>query len=148
MSNPEYIVKSGDDPAGFTAPYHIVRQIGNTIFNTDFFGIPVSLPQTNAYAYSIFPIIVAAWLAARIEPWLKMWIPAVIRSIFAPLLEIFIVSTLVLVVFGPTGAGEDPLEHDRYSHEEGVGAPPLAGQDLGDVEGGEHHLREIGRAHV
>ena len=101
MSNPEYIVKSGDDPAGFTAPYHIVRQIGNTIFNTDFFGIPVSLPQTNAYAYSIFPIIVAAWLAARIEPWLKMWIPAVIRSIFAPLLEIFIVSTLVLVVFGP-----------------------------------------------
>ena len=101
MSNPDYIVKSGDDPAGFTAPYHIVRQIGNTIFNTDFFGIPVSLPQTNAYAYSIFPIIVAAWLAARIEPWLKMWIPAVIRSIFAPLLEIFIVSTLVLVVFGP-----------------------------------------------
>ena len=101
MSNPDYIVKSSEDPAGFTAPYHIVRQIGNTIFNTDFFGIPVSLPQTNAYAYSIFPIIVAAWLAARIEPWLKMWIPAVIRSIFAPLLEIFIVSTLVLVVFGP-----------------------------------------------
>ena len=101
MSNPDYIVKSGEDPAGFTAPYHIVRQIGNTIFNTDFFGIPVSLPQTNAYAYSIFPIIVAAWLAAKIEPWLKMWIPAVIRSIFAPLLEIFIVSTLVLVVFGP-----------------------------------------------
>lgn len=101
MSNPDYIVKSSEDPAGFTAPYHIVRQIGNTIFNTDFFGIPVSLPQTNAYAYSIFPIIVAAWLAAKIEPWLKMWIPAVIRSIFAPLLEIFIVSTLVLVVFGP-----------------------------------------------
>ena len=68
------------------------------IFNTDFFGIPVSLPQTNAYAYSIFPIIVAAWLAARIEPYLKKWIPAVVRSIFAPLLEIFIVSTLVLVV--------------------------------------------------
>ena len=100
MANPDYIVKA-DNPAGYESPYHVVAQLGNTIFNTDFFGIPVSLPQTNAYAYSIFPIIVAAWLAARIEPYLKKWIPAVVRSIFAPLLEIFIVSTLVLVVFGP-----------------------------------------------
>ena len=100
MANPDYIVKA-DNPAGYESPYHIVAQLGNTIFNTDFFGIPVSLPQTNAYAYSIFPIIVAAWLAAKVEPYLKKWIPAVVRSIFAPLLEIFIVSTLVLVVFGP-----------------------------------------------
>ena len=100
MSNPDYIVKA-DNPAGYESPYHVVAQLGNTIFNTDFFGIPVSLPQTNAYAYSIFPIIVAAWLAAKVEPYLKKWIPAVVRSIFAPLLEIFIVSTLVLVVFGP-----------------------------------------------
>ena len=100
MANPDYIVKA-DNPAGYESPYHVVAQLGNTIFNTDFFGIPVSLPQTNAYAYSIFPIIVAAWLAAKIEPYLKKWIPAVVRSIFAPLLEIFIVSTLVLVVFGP-----------------------------------------------
>ena len=98
MANPDYIVKT---ETGFEKPYHIVAQLGNTIFNTDFFGIPVSLPQANAYAYSIFPIIVAAWLAARIEPYLKKWIPAVVRSIFAPLLEIFIVSILVLVVFGP-----------------------------------------------
>ena len=98
MANPDYVVKT---ETGFEMPYHVVAQLGNTIFNTDFFGIPVSLPQTNAYAYSIFPIIVAAWLAARIEPYLKKWIPAVVRSIFAPLLEIFIVSTLVLVVFGP-----------------------------------------------
>lgn len=43
----------------------------------------------------------AAWLAARIEPFLKKYIPAVVRMIFAPLLEVFIVSTLVLVLFGP-----------------------------------------------
>ncbi|MDO4899150.1 glucose PTS transporter subunit IIA [Actinomyces sp.] len=83
------------------ADYHVIARIGRTVFNSDFFGIPVSLPEGNAYAYSIFPIIVAAWLASKIEPWLKKWIPAVVRSIFAPLLEIFIVSTLVLVVFGP-----------------------------------------------
>lgn len=98
MANPDYVVKT---ETGFEMPYHVVAQLGNTIFNTDFFGIPVSLPEPNAYAYSIFPIIVAAWLAARIEPYLKKWIPAVVRSIFAPLLEIFIVSILVLVVFGP-----------------------------------------------
>ncbi len=81
--------------------YTVVAQIGQTVFNADFFGIPVSLPQGNAYAYSIFPIIVAAWLAARIEPLLKKYIPPVLRMIFAPLLEVFIVSTLILVVFGP-----------------------------------------------
>ena len=100
LSNPDHVVKA-DNAAGYESTYHVVAQVGQTVFNADFFGIPVTLPQGNAYAYSIFPIIVAAWLAAKIEPWLKMWIPAVIRSIFAPLLEIFIVSTLVLVVFGP-----------------------------------------------
>ncbi|MFT0848125.1 glucose PTS transporter subunit IIA [Actinomycetaceae bacterium L2_0104] len=81
--------------------YHVVARVGNTVFNGDFFGIPISLPTGNAYAYSIFPIIVAAWLAARIEPWLKKHIPLVLRSIFAPLIEVFVVSALVLVVFGP-----------------------------------------------
>ncbi|MDY3677732.1 MAG: glucose PTS transporter subunit IIA [Actinomyces urogenitalis] len=84
-----------------TEGYAVTAQIGRTVFNSDFFGLPVALPEGNAYAYSIFPIIVAAWLASRIEPWLKKVIPAVVRSIFAPLLEIFIVSALVLVVFGP-----------------------------------------------
>ena len=87
------------DPAG--EGYAATAQIGRTVFNSEFFGIPVALPEGNAYAYSIFPIIVASWLASRIEPYLKKWIPAVVRSIFAPLLEIFIVSTLVLVIFGP-----------------------------------------------
>lgn len=89
MSNP-------DDPG-----YNVVAQVGNTVFNGEFFGIPISLPSGNAYAYSIFPIIVAAWLAAKIEPWLKKHIPLVLRSIFAPLIEVFVVSALVLVVFGP-----------------------------------------------
>lgn len=81
--------------------YRIVAQLGATVFNADFFGIPVSLPQGNAYAYSIFPIIVAAWLAARIEPVLKRVIPPVLRSIFLPLIEVFVVSALILLVFGP-----------------------------------------------
>ena len=72
--------------------YHIVAQVGRTVFNADFFGIPVALPEGNAYAYSIFPIIVAAWLATKVEPRLKKALPAVIRPIFGPLIEIFVVS--------------------------------------------------------
>ncbi len=78
-----------------------VITVGRTVFNSDFFGIPVSLPADNAYAYSIFPIIVGAWLASKIEPWLKKVLPAVIRPIFGPLIEIFVVSALILLVFGP-----------------------------------------------
>ena len=78
-----------------------VITVGRTVFNADFFGIPVSLPAGNAYAYSIFPIIVGAWLASKIEPWLKKVLPAVIRPIFGPLIEIFVVSALILLVFGP-----------------------------------------------
>lgn len=97
LAYPSVVQMANPDAEG----YKVVATVGRTVFNADFFGIPVSLPQGNAYAYSIFPIIVAAWLASKIEPWLKKHIPAVVRMIFAPLLEIFIVSTLVLVIFGP-----------------------------------------------
>ncbi|WP_371174463.1 glucose PTS transporter subunit IIA [Buchananella felis] len=94
---PSLVAMSNPDSEG----YNVVAKIGNTVFNGDFFGIPISLPSGSAYAYSIFPIIVAAWLAAKIEPVLKKYIPLMLRSIFAPLIEVFVVSTLVLVVFGP-----------------------------------------------
>lgn len=87
------------DPAA--EGYTVVVQLGNTVFSGEFFGIPISLPAGNAYAYSIFPIIVAACLASLIEPVLKKYIPVTLRSIFAPLIEVFVVSTLVLVVVGP-----------------------------------------------
>lgn len=97
LTYPSVVAMSNPATEGYT----VTAEIGRTVFNSEFFGIPVSLPEGNAYAYSIFPIIVASWLASQIEPWLKRVIPAVVRSIFVPLLEIFIVSTLVLVVFGP-----------------------------------------------
>ena len=66
--------------------------------NADFFGMPYHLAS---YSYSIFPIIVAAWLASLIEPWLKKFIPATIRMIFLPLVEVIVVSLAVLLVLGP-----------------------------------------------
>ena len=70
----------------------------NMTMNATFFGI--SLHVAN-YTYSIFPMIAAAWLAAKIEPWLKKAIPAAVRMIFSPLIEVFLVSAIILVVVGP-----------------------------------------------
>lgn len=66
--------------------------------NAHFFGLPITVPN---YAYSIFPIIFAAWLARPIGNWLKNHLPAAIRSIFQPLITIFIVGSVLLVIMGP-----------------------------------------------
>ncbi|WP_420176871.1 glucose PTS transporter subunit IIA [Luteococcus sp. OSA5] len=66
--------------------------------NADFFGIPYPLAS---YSYSIFPIIVAAWLASKVEPFLKKIIPMTLRMIFVPFFEVFIVSAAILLILGP-----------------------------------------------
>lgn len=66
--------------------------------NSNFLGIPIHIPQ---YTYSIFPMIFAAWMASKIEPWIKKWMPVVLRMIFTPLVEIFLVGITVLVIVGP-----------------------------------------------
>lgn len=71
--------------------------LGMTL-NSDFFGLPLHMPS---YSSSIFPIIVAAWLASIVEPWLKRVIPNVVRMIFVPLLEVVIVSLAILIILGP-----------------------------------------------
>lgn len=66
--------------------------------NAEFFGIPFHMAS---YTYSIFPMIVAAWLASVVEPWLKKVIPTVLRMIFVPLFEVVIVSLAIMLVLGP-----------------------------------------------
>lgn len=53
------------------------------------------------YSYSIFPMVLAAWLAAKCEQWLKKVLPSYLQMIFVPLITILAVSTLTLVVTGP-----------------------------------------------
>lgn len=66
--------------------------------NASFFGLPVHLAS---YTYSIFPMIAGAWLASKLEPWLKRVIPTVLRMIFLPLFEVVIVSGVILLFLGP-----------------------------------------------
>lgn len=53
------------------------------------------------YSYSIFPMIVAAWLAAICERWLKKVLPSYLQMIFVPMITILVVSTITLIATGP-----------------------------------------------
>jgi PTS system beta-glucosides-specific IIC component len=79
---------------------HLFQILGSNgpIFNTTYFGIPIVLPS---YTYSIFPIIVAAALAAPIGSWLKKVLPLALRPIFQPLITFFVVSSIVFIAVGP-----------------------------------------------
>ncbi|GGH64558.1 glucose PTS transporter subunit IIA [Rothia aerolata] len=89
LAYPALVEMAASDPSG---------SILGVSTNAEFFGIPFPMAS---YTYSIFPMIVAAWLCAKIEPALKKAIPAVLRMIFVPLIEVFVVSALILVVLGP-----------------------------------------------
>ncbi|MFC6293960.1 glucose PTS transporter subunit IIA [Lactiplantibacillus daoliensis] len=60
----------------------------------------VHFPIMN-YAASVFPILVAAWLAVYLERWLKKVIPQLIASIFIPIIEVLILSALIILILGP-----------------------------------------------
>lgn len=57
------------------------------------------------YTYSIFPIILAAWIAKKLEDWLKAHLPNYLQMIFTPLITILVVSTITLIVTGPVIQG-------------------------------------------
>ena len=53
------------------------------------------------YTYSIFPMILAAWLAKKLGDWLKDHLPSYLQMIFNPLITVLVVSTITLVITGP-----------------------------------------------
>ena len=46
-------------------------------------------------------MIAGAWLASKLEPWLKRVIPTVLRMIFVPLFEVVIISGAIIIILGP-----------------------------------------------
>ncbi|GAJ26565.1 PTS system, trehalose-specific IIB component [Liquorilactobacillus sucicola DSM 21376 = JCM 15457] len=53
------------------------------------------------YTYSIFPMILAAWMAKKLGTWLKDHLPSYLQMIFNPLITVLIVSAITLVITGP-----------------------------------------------
>ncbi|CDN25792.1 K02755 PTS system, beta-glucosides-specific IIA component [Limosilactobacillus fermentum] len=53
------------------------------------------------YTYSIFPMILAAWLAKKLGDWLKKVLPNYLQMIFNPMITVLVVSAITLVITGP-----------------------------------------------
>lgn len=54
-----------------------------------------------SYTYSIFPMILAAWIATKMEKWLKTLIPSFLQALINPMIIILVVSAITLLVTGP-----------------------------------------------
>ena len=63
-----------------------------------FLGIPVTMIS---YSSTVLPIIVAAFVQAKIEKFLNRSLPKTIRSIFTPLIIMVVVFPLIVLVVGP-----------------------------------------------
>lgn len=63
-----------------------------------FFGIPIVL---TSYANSIFPVLLASWVGAKVEKFWKKVIPDMISMMFVPFLTLLIVVPLTFLVIGP-----------------------------------------------
>ncbi|KRO26086.1 Beta-glucoside-specific PTS system IIABC component [Pediococcus argentinicus] len=57
--------------------------------------------QMVQYSYSIFPMILAAWMAFKCENWLKKHLPSYLTMIFVPFFTVLVVSAITLYVTGP-----------------------------------------------
>ncbi|WP_066320317.1 beta-glucoside-specific PTS transporter subunit IIABC [Bacillus sp. FJAT-29814] len=78
----------------FQSPVHIT-----------FLGIPVILMS---YASSVIPIILAAYVGAKVEKWLAKVIPDVVKTFLVPFFTLLVVVPLTFIVIGPiaTWAGQ------------------------------------------
>ncbi|MCM3215729.1 beta-glucoside-specific PTS transporter subunit IIABC [Niallia taxi] len=63
-----------------------------------FLGIPVILMS---YSSSVIPIILSTFFAAKVEKWLRSFIPDVVKTFVVPLLTLLIVIPITFMVIGP-----------------------------------------------
>lgn len=70
-----------------------------TYYNT-FFGIPVVMPGAG-YTSSVFPVILAVYLASKLEKWCKKHIGESLRGILTPLITLIISVVAAYIIIGP-----------------------------------------------
>lgn len=68
---------------------------------TKFLGIPFAMPQAGSYYQTVIPIILAIWVASKVEKWAKSWMPTVMKLFGIPLLTLLVSVPLTFIVVGP-----------------------------------------------
>lgn len=75
------------------------------------------------YTYSIFPMILAAWMVKVLENWLKSWVSSYIQAIFIPIAVIGIVGAVTIIITGPVLVGFSSLLANGLEYMLNVNAP-------------------------
>lgn len=68
-------------------------------YNT-FFGIPIVMPGAG-YTASVIPIILAVYLASKIEKWCKTHITELLRGVLTPIITLLVTVVFTYLVIGP-----------------------------------------------
>ena len=96
------VTVNGLDYTNYTQPS--LHEVLGVHFTSNFFGIPIAFPDPTgypSYAYTIFPAICAAVIAAPLGRWLRKHLPIAMRQIFEPMITFFVTLTVVMVAVGP-----------------------------------------------
>lgn len=93
---PSMVNLAAGDPAGtiFTGTAFQMR------YYADFFGIPVVFPSAG-YTSSVIPIILAVWVASKLERALKVKLPELIRTFATPVIVFAVMAPLTYLLIGP-----------------------------------------------
>jgi PTS system beta-glucosides-specific IIC component len=70
---------------------------------TTFLNIPVLMPS-GGYASTVIPVILAVWVASKVEGFFKKIIPDVVKTFLVPMLTLMICTPLVFIVVGPVAS--------------------------------------------
>lgn len=83
---------------GASMVYPTITALAGTTIN--FLGIPVVMPSSG-YASTVIPVIVAVYVASKIEKMFKKIIPDVVKTFLVPFCTLLVVVPLTFIVIGP-----------------------------------------------
>lgn len=65
-----------------------------------FFGLPITIPMSG-YASSVIPVILAIFVASKVEGFFKKIIPDVVKLFLVPMLTLIVAAPITFIVIGP-----------------------------------------------
>lgn len=108
--------------AAMISPTFLTRVTDGTA--TDIFGIPVHL---QAYTSQMFPSLMIAWVAAKLEKGLTRIIPGMLRAVLVGCLTAIITFALTMVALAPLGAFVGQAIIGTFTTLYGFGGPVVVG---------------------
>ena len=93
-----------NDVAVMAASTPISTMFAGTEFATNvyatFFGLPITIPMAG-YASSVIPIVLAVYVASKVEKFFKKVIPDVVKLFLVPMFTLMVCAPLTFIIVGP-----------------------------------------------